>query len=75
VEGTVREVKRIHLIAPLSEGTSLQECSGITCTVEEFQFFLPPMRIHKWNEPYLPLPSWLKLVLIYQPCSNGDHNE
>jgi len=27
--------------------------------------------IHEWNEPYLPLPSQPKLVLIYRPRRDG----
>ena len=36
------------------------------------QFYLHILRfIHKWNEPYLPLPSQLYLVLIYRPRRDG----
>jgi len=54
--------------APISEGTSLQERSSMAHIVKEFHFFLHNHAfIHEWNEPYLPLPSQSKLVLIHQP--------
>ena len=32
------------------------------------QFYLHTLHfVHKWNEPYLPLPSQVQLVLIYRP--------
>ena len=41
-------------------------CQGIS------QFYLHTLHfIHKWNEPYLPLPSQLQLVLIYLPQTDG----
>jgi len=60
--------KVIHLVKNLTEkalryGT---RCRGIS------QFYLHTHAfMHEWNEPYLPLPSQLKLVLIYRPRRNG----
>jgi len=60
------KVKVIHLILwrrnltakALKCGT---HCRGIS------QFYLHTRAfVHKWNEPYLPLPFWLQLVLIYR---------
>ena len=41
-------------------------CEGISqCYLHAMCF------IRKWNEPYLPLPSQLKLVLIYRSRRDG----
>ena len=57
-------------IAPIHE-TSLRR-SGIARIVKEYQFYLHTLHfILKQNEPYLPLPSQPKLVLIYWPKRDG----
>jgi len=53
------KVKVIHLIQrPLVKEPSPQRGSGMVHVVEGFQFCLRNHAFtHKWNEPYLPLPS------------------
>jgi len=59
-------------IAPLRSESSPQKRSGMARVLKGFQFYL---HIHTFirsrNEPYLPLPSQLQLVLIYRPRRDG----
>ena len=55
-------------IAPLHSESPPQKCSGMARVLKVFQFYLHTHTfIRNWNEPYLPLPSQPKLVLIYRP--------
>jgi len=58
-------------MAPFSEGNALQKRSGMARVVEGFHSFICTVHAHVFiterNEPYLPLPSQPKLVLIYRP--------
>jgi len=59
-------------IAPLLSISPLQKRSCMALVLKGFQFYLHThMSIHNQNEPYLPLPSQLQLVLIYRPRRDG----
>jgi len=60
-------------MALLGEGISLQKRSGMARVVEGFHSFTCHTHVftHEWNEPYLPLLSQPKLVLIYRPRRDG----
>jgi len=53
-------------MAYLSEGTSPQKQSGMARVLEGLHSFHLHTNafINEWNEPYLPLPSQPKLVLL-----------
>ena len=65
---------KVHTIdtVPLCSESPPQKRSGMARVLKGFQFYLHThMFIHNRNEPYLPMPSQLSLVLIYQPRRDG----
>ena len=69
-----QEKAKVHRIdiAPLHSESPPQKRSSMARVLKGFQFYLHThMFIRNRNEPYLPLPSKLQLVLIYQPRRDG----
>jgi len=64
---------RAHLVQHLFMGQPHHRGAQVWHAFSRDHTVLPATHafIHEWSELYLPLPSQLKLVLIYQPRGDG----